>query len=160
MGQQKRNRARGLGPILGLNLPSKGHCIKAKGVDFGLHSFICLSWNREELHHSCVLSPFFPCTLALLLRIRSFPHSPCSRFSPLFFSSLSPLRLRSSLDRIRGRCPWQHYNNFKWTSSHKEVAWRLSTLKRQAARSPRHVGLHQEDVTTFWRHCWGGGNFA
>ena len=37
-GPTKRERTRGLGPILGLNLPSKGHCIKAKGVDLGLHS--------------------------------------------------------------------------------------------------------------------------
>ena len=57
----KRERTRGLGPILGLNLPSKGHCIKAKDVDFGLHSFICLRWNREELSSllCVVLSPFF-----------------------------------------------------------------------------------------------------
>lgn len=75
--------------ILGLSVPSKGTCTKAKSIDFGLHSFGGIEWTWASFNLLCVFHCLSPYTLVAMLQIDS-PLTKLTLFSHLPFIPFSP----------------------------------------------------------------------
>ena len=161
--RRERIGEKGLRAVLGLNLPSKGPCIKDKSGWLGLHSHLHSSWCKQGIEstasiHFCVsslasLSICFP----LLLRIRSFPlhHAYVLLFS---LSSHPPYDRVVAWVRIRGRCLWHHRSGISdqlSQGSGEEVSSPSGCCKIPTTRESPSRRAWQ-----LWRRCRGGKQLA
>ena len=142
---------------------SKGLCIKGKSFDLVFILICWEEWNREQGFLHWVVTCFSTSIFLLFICCYAydrFPHSPCSWFSPLFFSFPSPLRSRSCMSENPRTVPVITLQRLQVNQLSQGSGLEVSTLKRHSARSPRHVSLHRRRLNKFGTVAGEVGNFA